>query len=77
MTTVLAKRSVTVMWLSARGAGCMRMFDDAEKLWAFLNSLRHDAVVRSGSGEKVGGVERRDDGERRKWYAWFDPEQVG
>ncbi len=77
MTVALARKSVTVVWLSPKGAGRMRVFDDADKLWTFLDKLRCKATVRNARGELVGTVEQREDGGARKWFAWFDPEEVG
>lgn len=72
------RRTVTVVWISPKGAGRMRVFDDADKLWAFLDKLRCPATVRNAHGEKIGAVERHDgDDARRKWFAWFERDEVG
>lgn len=76
--SITVKRSVTVVYTSLQGAVCMRVFDDADKLSAFLNALRRSAVVRNARGEKIGAVERHDgDDARRRWLAWFDKSEVG
>lgn len=58
----------------------MRVFDDADKLWAFLDKLRCKAIVRNARGEEVGGVADMDgyaDDRRRRWNPWFDRDEVG
>lgn len=75
------RRSVTVVWKSPKGAGCMRVFDDPDKLWAFLDKLRCKAIVRNAQGEEVGGVADMGhahlDDRRRRWNPWFDRDEVG
>jgi hypothetical protein len=65
-----------IFYHDKKGGNRMQAFGDAAKLWAFMDTLRIRAVVKS-EGEIVGRIEHRTDGfydqpGNRQWFGWLD-----